>query len=133
MTQPAWSTDLPPARVIAVDDNEDTVMLVRALLATDGHSCRVATSAADAVALCQRESFDCMLLDMNLGDSNGLAVAQRLAGLPGARPPHIILLSGRPREEFTDSLRDGLIDAYMPKPAGMGRLLAAVRELMRAA
>ena len=121
---------MPCARVIAVDDSEDTVMVVRALLAADGHHCRIATCGRDAVSLCQREPFDCMLLDMNLGDTTGLAVAERLAHMPGARPPHIILMSGRPREEFLSALRNGLIDAYMPKPAEMESLLAAVRTAL---
>ena len=119
-------------RVLVVDDTPDTVELVCALLAAEGHDCAGATSGAQALERCEAEHFDCMLLDGQLGDTSGVAVAERLGREPASRPPYIFLMSGHDEQEFAVQLRSGLVDGYIAKAADACQLVDTVQRALRA-
>jgi len=50
-----------------------------------------ASSGFEALELCQMENFDVVFLDIRLGDSNGVRVAQRL--MENERPPKIVFVT----------------------------------------
>ena len=118
-------------RVLVVDDNPDTVELVCALLSADGHECEGATSGAQALERCEAEHFDCMVLDVQLGDTTGIAIAERLARQPADRPPYIFLMSGHDEAEFAAQLRTGVVDGYLAKTADVCELVGTVHRVLR--
>ena len=125
-------TDRPCGRVIVVDDDADIVATLVMRLEMDGHECLGVTSASEALRACQKQRFDCMVLDAQLGPSAGLAVAERLAASP-MRPNHIVILTGHPKDDFESPLRNGLIDAYVQKPVDVGALAERVQLALRPA
>ena len=124
---------LDRTRVLVVDDNPDTVELVCALLAADGHECEGATSGAQALERCEAEHFDCMVLDVQLGDTTGIAVAEQLGREPAARPPYIFLMSGYDESEFATQLRTGVVDGYIAKATDACQLVDTVHRVLRTA
>ena len=130
MGRPA--TDMPCAKVIVVDDDTDTVTLLVTRLAMDGHECVGVTTASEALRLCQKQKFDCMVLDAQLGPSAGLALAERLSHTP-LRPDHIVIVTGHPRDDFEAPLRNGLIDGYIQKPFDLDSLAERVRQALNPA
>ena len=123
-------TQVPCARVLIVDDDTDTVDTLIVLLEQDGHICSAAYTGPGAIRACEADAFDCMVLDHQLGEVTGLAVAERLSASP-LRPHHIILLTGHARDDFEAALRNGLIDGHVQKPAEFAELVTRVRASLQ--
>lgn len=123
-------SEVPCARVLIVDDDTDSVDTLIVLLEQDGHECSAAYTGPGAIRACEAQPFDCMVLDHQLGEITGLAVAERLAASP-MRPRHIILLTGHARGEFEAALRNGLIDGHVQKPGELAELVQRVRASLQ--
>ena len=123
-------SEIPCARVLIVDDDTDTVDTLIVLLEQDGHICSAAYTGPGAIRACEADAFDCMVLDHQLGEITGLAVAERLSASP-MRPNHIILLTGHARDDFDAALRNGLIDGHVQKPAEFSELVTRVRASLQ--
>lgn len=115
----------PPARTIVVDDFPDIAGVLCTLLSIEGYACRLATSGEQALAYCEVEQFDVMLLDYQLGGITGLDVAQALSRHPH-RPLWIIVISAQGRPLFEEALARGEIDDYLMKPADCEEVLSRV-------
>ena len=111
-----------------VDDDADTLEALAVLLDGEGHDVTRADSGRKALELCASHRFDCLLLDVTLGDTTGLAVARILSQNPHIRPRRVVLLSGHPRTDFLHELHGKLVDGYLPKPADLKDLAAVVRQ-----
>lgn len=117
---------VPCADVLVVDDDFDTVKAVAAILEAAGHRCTTAASGREALELCMAQPLDCMVLDITLADTTGIAVAKVLAQMPRVRPRHVVLLADQPRAEYLSELRNGLVDAFVRKPAEIPKLVESI-------
>jgi CheY-like chemotaxis protein len=70
------------ARVLVVEDNADAADAMRMLLEGGGHDVRVAGTVAAAIAACNENPIDLMLLDVTLPDGDGLEVLARATPAP---------------------------------------------------
>ncbi len=80
-------------KVLVVDDEELSLLELEYILNKIKYisDIKKASSGFEALELCQRESFDVVFLDIRLGDSNGVRVAQRL--MENERPPKIVFVT----------------------------------------
>lgn len=122
--------------LLIVEDDRTIAENLYDYLEARGHQCDYAGSIAAASALLARSAFDAVVLDRNLPDGDGLALARRLRAEGCATP--ILVLTAR------DTLEDKLLgfeaggDDYLVKPFALQelevRLLAlARRSAVRAA
>ena len=122
--------------LLIVEDDRTIAENLYDYLEARGHQCDYAGSIAAASALLARSVFDAVVLDRNLPDGDGLALARRLRTEGCATP--ILVLTAR------DTLEDKLLgfeaggDDYLVKPFALQelevRLLAlARRSAVRAA
>ena len=75
-------------RVLVVEDSRDQAELVEDILASIAHYHATVTHAerlASALRLLDTESFDLILLDLNLPDSRGLAVVRETRAIDYAK------------------------------------------------
>ncbi|WP_072920014.1 response regulator [Geodermatophilus obscurus] len=87
------------ARVLIVDDHAPFRSLARRLLVAGGFQVvGEAADGADALRAARELAPDVVLLDVQLPDSDGFAVAERIAGRQGA--PIIVLVSSRARLDY---------------------------------
>lgn len=78
-------------RVLVVEDHEDIGELLRTLIETEGHSCRVVGTLRSALRHLKSGSFDLVFVDLDLPEGDGQVVARHAAGeAPGTE---VILLS----------------------------------------
>ncbi len=112
-------------RVLIVDDHASFRALARRLLDADGF-CVVGEAAdgAGAVAAVHRLRPDVVLLDVQLPDLDGFAVADRLLGRPGA--PAVVLTSSRSRSDYGERLDRPGICGFIPKDELSGAELERV-------
>jgi PAS domain S-box-containing protein len=111
-------------RVLLVEDSPSDARLLRESL-EDYPLQRFAVEQAErlgeAVALLARDSFDVVLLDLNLLDSSGLETCRRLARVAGQVP--IIVLTGADDEAIaTEAMRLGVQD-YLVKGQAYGSVI----------
>jgi DNA-binding NarL/FixJ family response regulator len=111
--------------VLIVDDHDGFRVGARELLEADGF--QVVGEAADgraAVEATERLRPDVVLLDVQLPDLDGFAVAERLAA--HADPPTVVLVSSRSREAYRRRLKSSPVRGFISKAELSGQCLAAL-------
>jgi CheY-like chemotaxis protein len=117
--------DMPPLRVLVVDDHQGFRAVVRAMLERDGFV--VVAEAADgaaAVAMTERLAPDLVLLDVHLPDLDGFEVSKRLASL--SSPPTVVLTSSRPIADLRRRICESPAVGFVPKDRLSGAALTAL-------
>jgi DNA-binding response OmpR family regulator len=107
--------------VLVVDDEQSLRLLCRVNLELEGHSVREASSLAAAREQIERETPDVILLDLHVGNDDGVDLIDEIRTLE--LPVRIVLLSGT--SDVGPELRSR-VDGVLGKPFDLGRLTAAV-------
>ncbi|NBM14820.1 two-component system response regulator [Streptomyces sp. GC420] len=84
-----------PARILIVDDMEDNLAALEAVLASLNEPLVRARSGGEAVAALLRQRFAVVLLDVHMPGMDGFETATRIKRLDGARDVPIIFLTGK--------------------------------------
>ncbi len=121
-------------RVLLVDDNQDVVATMEALLKTWDQDVRVAYDGPSALKVADLFMPEVVLLDIGLPDLDGYEVARRLrqSGLPRAR---MVAMTGYGQDEDRRRSREAGFDLHLVKPVApdqLYRLLADWEGAMQA-
>jgi len=120
----------PQKRVLIVDDDAPVRGMARKVLEPLGCICDEAQDAAAALAACAQQSFDLLLLDLNLPDMDGYELCRRVRERPLGRNFKIIVVSGRgDHDDLAEALPRGA-DDYIPKPFGVLQLRGRVEHAL---
>lgn len=84
------------ATVLVVDDDEDTVDMMREILAEEGHVVRAARNGKEALALALADPPDLVLLDLNMPEMDGRAFLDELRRVPSLQDVVVVVISGAP-------------------------------------
>lgn len=122
--------ELHDVQVLAVDDEPDSLELVRYLLEKAGARVTTAPSAEDALKALQRERFDLMVSDIGLQDQDGLQLMRevRARGHGPERLPAIALTGYAGRHDAQLVSAAGY-QRHLTKPVDAATLLAAAVSL----
>lgn len=121
-------THRPPARILVVEDDAGLRTLLEQELARVGHDVRAVGTAGEGLYRAEEESYDLMLLDLNLPDGDGLEVAETLRG---RRDVPIVMLTARADvDSRVEGLYAGAAD-YVAKPFSLPELLARIHVRLR--
>jgi len=127
----AGASELAGARVLVVDDNEDTAELLAEILVQRG--CEVRTAADGETALELAKSFRprLVLLDLGLPSMDGYEVARRLRRAPSSDGVTLIAFTGYGQKSDRERTREAGFDAHVVKPFDVSRLLELLAASMR--
>lgn len=119
------------AIVLAVEDNADTLTLLRYMLSKQYHPV-LASHVEKALALAEEHQVDLFLLDINLGEEyTGISLLKRLREYPRYRVTPILALTAYAmpgdRERFIEMGFDG----YVSKPFTRQTLLDAIEDALQ--
>jgi CheY-like chemotaxis protein len=118
----------PRPLVLVVDDNEDQLTMLDAVLETAGYEVVTAQSLAEARLVLGSRDVDALVSDLALGDGTAL---QLLRGLGDHRPRVAVVLSGYDgREDVERSLATGF-DAHLAKPVPVEVLQEIIADGLR--
>jgi PAS domain S-box-containing protein len=125
--------NIPPRRVLIVDDNVDAAESLRMLLELSGHI--VAVEYGGAAALDTVESFhpEVVLLDIGLPDVDGYEVAREIRARHGMESLRLIAVSGWGQAEDKQRAVEAGIDMHFTKPIDSARLSQVLSSQFRPA
>jgi excisionase family DNA binding protein len=120
-------------RVLVVDDDPATRMLLRANLEADGYEVREATGGGEAIEAVSGERPDLVLLDVMMPAPDGWQVLQRLHEIEGANgtPTPVLMFSAQLADDARQRALDGGAEDFIGKPFRLEALLEKVRVLLR--
>ncbi|MGZ8995516.1 MAG: ATP-binding protein [Rhodospirillales bacterium] len=114
-------------RVLVAEDNPVNRKVTARLLERAGFQASLVESGEDALDALAQESFDAVLLDINMPGLSGLDVVKlyRMGALDQPRLP-IIALSADATVETKEAALAAGIDVYLTKPVQPGRLISTI-------
>ncbi len=116
-------------RILLVEDNETLADGLSSILRGSGYAVDVVGDGASADAVTATETFDLVILDLNLPEMGGLEVLRSMRSRQD-KAAVLILTARGTTEERVKGLDLGA-DDYMTKPFDVSELEARVRVLLR--
>jgi DNA-binding response OmpR family regulator len=115
-------------RILVVDDDQDTLDLIRLTLTTAGYSVDTVASGKEALKSLSERNYDLILLDVMMPQISGYDV---LRDLPPDRsaPPVVILTARKRRQDKVIGLKLGAA-GYLVKPVTRGKLLDIIDKFI---
>jgi len=116
--------------VLVADDDEDVLLLVRAVLEQAGHEVIVTRDGAEAVDAALRHRPDLAVLDISMPELDGLEVLRRLRADATLAEIPVVLLSARVQEDDVQRGYDSGASVYVQKPFSPRELSEQVSDLL---
>jgi DNA-binding response OmpR family regulator len=104
-----------PAKILVVDDERPVRVMLEAALRAQGYRVQCAGSGGDAKGMLADEEFDLVLLDLQLGDMDGIEVLREIKNQWPATEVILLTAHGSINSAIS-ALRHGAFD-YLLKPA----------------
>jgi two-component system, chemotaxis family, CheB/CheR fusion protein len=126
--KPLPDAETPSLRVVIVEDNDDSRLMLCELLTLSGFDCQSAPDGVQGLELIQRARPDVALVDIGLPELDGLEVARRVRQAPELSSTHLIALTGYGQSEDREAVRKAGFDTHLIKPVdfdGLMRVLMA--------
>jgi PAS domain S-box-containing protein len=125
-------TGLRPAdrgrRVLVVDDNAEARLLVRSLLEPLGFAVAETGGAAAVDALMAEFAPELVILDLRLGEVDGLSVLRTIRAMRLARQPKIVILTANVLVEARERALAAGADDFIGKPFEEDALLGVIER-----
>ncbi|MGF1450288.1 MAG: response regulator [Opitutales bacterium] len=123
--------EAPPCRILLVDDDRATRMLIHNVLKGNGFEVQEAASGEEAVKLLGAGCPDIVLLDVLMEGMDGFEACPALKKLPGMKDVPIIFLTGRSdTKAVLEGFKAGASD-YITKPFRPPEALARIRTHLK--
>ncbi|MBX3172521.1 MAG: response regulator [Candidatus Eremiobacteraeota bacterium] len=116
--------------VLLVEDNDINQEVAREILRLFGLRVTLATTGQEALEALERESFDLVLMDLQMPEMDGLEATRRARGL-GHRLPIVAMTANARREDRELCLAAGM-DDYLSKPINPEALAQLLRQYLQA-
>ena len=118
-------------KILAVDDEEDILELLRFNLTKEGFAVVCAASGEEGLKTAHSQRPDLILLDLMLPGMDGLEVARRLKKEEATKDIPVIMVTAKGEEaDIVTGLEVGAED-YITKPFSRKVLIARVRAMLR--
>ena len=117
------------ASILIVEDDENLRLALQDNLESEGYAVEVAADGRAARAALAAQSFDLVLLDIMLPDTDGYALCRELR--QDKYPARVMMLTARTLEDDLVRGFEAGADDYLAKPYRLRELLARVAALLR--
>src|ERR1044072_1454187 len=117
----AIATDSRPT-VLIVEDNDDSLFMLKNVLSRKGYRVIEAWDGKQAVEVAENEELDLILLDLQLPRLNGLGVIHRLRQNVRLENVPIVIITGQDPEKYRSTAIAEGCDDFLSKPIDFDRL-----------
>jgi CheY-like chemotaxis protein len=115
-------------RIVAVDDYQDALESLAALLELTGHEVHTASDGEQALEVIDAQRPDVVILDIGLPGINGYEVARRIRSQPWGRDLLLIAMTGWGQDQDKQKAAEAGFDAHLTKPASSADLARLLRN-----
>ena len=114
--------------ILLVDDNPHILELNREVLSGEGYKLTKASSGERAIEALEKQHFDMVITDINMGSVSGIKVLKRAKELhPEAK---VIVTTGNPDVQYAIEALRFHADDYILKPYSINWLIKRVSECL---
>ncbi len=125
------SCDDQKYNLLLVEDNPLNVKLIKSYCAKKGHTVTVSENGAEALKAVENETYDVILMDVQMPVMDGLEAARRIRK-SGFRIPIIAMTAAAMRSDEDACIKAGM-NAYTSKPVKLKELEPLLKKVIAAA
>lgn len=114
------------AHLLVIDDEGDIRHLYAAELEEEGHTVVTCANRQEALEQLQNQTFDLIVLDIQLDQESGLELLQQIARMRENTP--VILCTAY--SSYKDDFSSWLAEAYVVKSSNLDELKGEVRRIL---
>ena len=120
--------DIPPQRILLVEDNPVNMRIITRMLAHRGHTVASAANGDEAIKLVQEQPFDMVFMDVNMPGKNGFEATRAIHALQDGRYRRlpIVALTANIMEDYVRRCYDCGMVGHVGKPFTPQTLFAAL-------
>jgi len=116
-----------PLRILLAEDNAVNQKLALRILQQMGYRADLASNGIEAVESVERQTYDVVLMDVQMPEMDGLEAARRIcARWEKQRRPHIVAMTANAMQGDRELCLDAGMDDYLTKPIRVERLVEAL-------
>jgi CheY-like chemotaxis protein len=119
-----------PLRVLLAEDNVVNQKLALRLLQQMGYRADLASNGIEAVESVQRQTYDVVLMDVQMPEMDGLEAARQINSRwqPSERP-RIVAMTANAMQGDREMCIEAGMDDYLTKPIRVDRLVEALKQV----
>jgi CheY-like chemotaxis protein len=119
-----------PLRILLAEDNVVNQKLALRLLQQMGYRADLASNGIEAVESVQRQTYDVVLMDVQMPDMDGLEASRKInARWRQQERPRIIAMTANAMQGDRDMCLAAGMDDYLTKPIRVERLVEALNQV----
>src|SRR5210317_978841 len=118
--------------VLVVDDEADIRALIQEILSEEGYGVTVAADAGEARSARLEDSFDLILLDIWMPDTDGITLLREWSDEGDLKCPVVIMSGHGTVDTAVEATRLGAFD-FVEKPLSLAKLLRTVEAALESA
>lgn len=118
------------ANILIVEDNPDNMKLFKAVLAIRGHTVAGLPGGEGMLDVFRSQTFDLVLLDIQLPGKDGYQLLEELRGSGGELPPIVALTAHAMSGDRERAMQAGF-DGYLTKPIDVGTFARDVEAFFK--
>ncbi|MCL1897007.1 MAG: response regulator, partial [Clostridiales bacterium] len=117
-SEPKPLPDLSHVRILAVDDDRDTLDYFKKIIDGFGMQCETVLGGMEALSLIERsDPFDIIFVDWSMPGLSGIELSDSLKrGKADGEKPFIVMMSAFEWSLFADDAQNAGVDKFLPKP-----------------
>lgn len=113
-------------KILVVDDNIDSIMILRSILESQGYTVLTAQSGLEALEIVAREIPDLVLLDVMMPQMSGIEVLERIKTTHATSKVPVIMVTAKIQDEDVMTGYQHGADYYITKPCTAKQLLYGI-------
>ncbi len=119
------------ARILYVEDNPENRLLVKRVLEAEGYTLIEANDGPSGIDMAQETYPDLILLDINLPEVDGYALARQFRDMPILQKTPILAMTANVMKGDRERTLAAGCDGYIPKPIDIDRLPEQVENALK--
>ena len=119
-------------RVLAIDDTESSLCVMRDILRANGVECDICMKAKDLVELMRKKDYDLLVIDLKMPEINGIELAKMLrdSEVGNSRSVKMVVTTAWSDEHDAQELLAYGFDGILPKPFNTHDLMGMVDKFV---